>query len=80
MFQVPVWVATDCGSEHQTDTQGRASMNVGSAKCQDLCQTPQDRTQMTHPVQGWRLITLTQPGIESRPAGCKAGILPPTPE
>ena len=32
--QIPVGGATDCGMEHYTDTQRRASLNVRSAQCQ----------------------------------------------
>ena len=48
--QMPVGRATDCGSEHQTDTQGRASLNVWSEQCQGQRQR-QHRTehrQRTH--------------------------------
>ena len=48
--QMPVEGATDCGSEQQTDAQGRASLNVWLAQCQDHRQR-QNRTehkQRTH--------------------------------
>ena len=34
MSQIPVGGATDCGTEHCTETQWRASLNVWSTHCQ----------------------------------------------
>ena len=59
MGQMPVGGATVFGPEHETDTQGRASLNVWSAQCQGLCQrqhrtehkghTPNPRTEIKIP-------------------------------
>ena len=55
--QMPVGGATVSGPEHQTDTQGRASLNVWSAQCQGRRQhrtehkglTPNPRTEIKIP-------------------------------
>ena len=63
---MPVGGATDFGSEHYADTQGRASLNVWSAQCHGRRQR-QHRTvpsKDTHPVPEEKLKFLTPPGIE----------------
>ena len=77
---MPVRGATVFGPEHQTDTQGRATLIcVDSTISGSPPVTTQDRTQRTNPIPGQKLKFLTQLGIEPGPPCCRAGILPTTP-
>ena len=78
--QMPV--ATVSGPEHQTDTQGRASLKyVVSTMSIPPPKTKQGRTQTkdTHPIPGQKLKFMTAPGIEPRPPVWKAETLLTTP-
>ena len=68
--QMPVGGATDCGPEHYTDTQGRASLNVWAAKCQGNLQKQYSREHRHSP--GWKLKLSFPRGIEPGPSGWKA--------
>ena len=74
--QMSVGGATVSGPEHQTDTQGRASLNVWSAQCQGLRRRQHRREHKGHTPNPRTEIKI--PGIEPGPPGWKAGTLTTT--
>ena len=62
-------------------TRGEGFLNLWSAECQGHRQRHTGKkTKDTHPVSGKKLKSLTPPGLEPRPPGRKAEILPTEPK
>ena len=80
--QMPVGGATVFGPEHETDTQGRTSLNVWSAQCQGLRRRQHRTEQKGHAPNPRTEIKIADPAgnrTRAAPPGWKAGTLPTTP-
>ena len=77
---MPIGGATVSGTEHWTDTQRRASLNVWSAQCQGLRRRQHRIEHKGHTPNPRTEIKIVDPaGNRARAAGWKEWTLPITP-